>query len=481
MTPAAPLLFALALGPAPAEPPRGVVLVMADDMGFGQTGYPNPVTGRPHPALETPHLDAMAAAGLRLTGFRSAGFTCSPTRASVLTGRTPDRTGVRDHGFPLNPNEVTLPQLLNAAGYRTAHFGKWHLNGLRGPGVPILADDPLSPGRFGYDTWLGVTNFFDRDPLLSREGTFEPFAGDSSEIIVAEAVDFIGERAAAGERFFVTVWYGSPHSPFVASEEDLAPFADLPEQSAKHYAELRALDRSLGTLRAGLREAGVAGETLVWFCSDNGGLPRLTPPSTGGLRGHKGTIYGGGLRVPAVVEWPGVIEPGRVSDAVTVTSDILPTVCAAANVDPPARPLDGVNLLPLFTGEAPDRERPGPLGFRQRDRAAWLDGSLKLLTQDRTAAAKNPGRWELYDLAADPAESRDLSAARPGVVSRMAAEFDDWSASVDAGAAGADYGSDPISAPMKPRQWAESPAYAPFLDDWRDRPEYRATIRRSRN
>ncbi|QDT16421.1 sulfatase family protein [Alienimonas californiensis] len=485
MSPAALLAAAWVLGanpPAPdaasVQPPRGVVLVMADDLGFAQVGYPIGLRDEPHPVLQTPHLNAMAANGLRLDGFRSAAFTCSPTRASVLTGRTNDRTGVLEHGYPLNPNEITLAQLLRDAGYATGHFGKWHLDGFRGPGVPILEDDPLSPGNFGFETWLSVTNFFDHDPLMSRGGAIEQFAGDSSEVIVAEALTFIRQRAAAEEPFFAVVWYGSPHSPFVASDEDAAPFADLEKSSQNHHAEIAAMDRSVGALRAGLREAGFAENTLLWFCSDNGGLPRIEPSPVAPLRGNKGTIYEGGLRVPAIVEWPAAIEPGRVSEALTVTSDILPTVCAAVGVAPPERPLDGVNLLPLLSGAAPEWQRPSPLGFRQMGSVAWVDGDWKLLASRRNQPANRGRRWELYDLANDPTESRDLAAERPADVSRLAEAFERWSAEVDASAAGRDYGPDAIPATAEPRQWAASPEYAPFLDEWRSRPEYRGTIER---
>ncbi|MFH5804628.1 sulfatase [Alienimonas sp. DA493] len=463
---------------APVEPPRGVVLVMADDLGFAQVGYPIGPRDQPHPVLETPHLNAMAAHGLRLDGFRSAAFTCSPTRASVLTGRTNDRTGVQEHGYPLNPNEITLAQLLRDAGYATGHFGKWHLNGLRGPGVPILKDDPLGPGPFGFDTWVSVTNFFDRDPLMSRGGKFEQFSGDSSEIIVEEALTFIREKAAADEPFFAVVWYGSPHSPFEASEEDAASFADLEKGSRNHHGEIAAMDRSVGALRAGLREAGVAEDTLLWFCSDNGGLPRIEPSTVAPLRGNKGTIYEGGLRVPAIVEWPAAIEPGRVSDALTVTSDILPTVCSAAGVAPPDRPLDGVNLLPLLTGAAPHWERPNPLGFRQRGSVAWVDGDLKLLASRRNRPADRDRRWELYDLATDPGEERNLAAERPAEVARLADAFEEWFAAVDASAAGADYGPDAVPARTKDRHWPALPEYAPYLAEWRTRPEYRPYIER---
>ena len=137
-----------------------IVLVMADDMGWGETGYNG------HPVLKTPHLDAMAAGGLRFDRFYAGAPVCSPTRATVLTGRSNDRTGVQDHGVPLRRQEKTLAQALRAAGYTTAHFGKWHLDGYRGPGAPVLTSDELHPGVFGFDEWLSTTNYFDRNPIL---------------------------------------------------------------------------------------------------------------------------------------------------------------------------------------------------------------------------------------------------------------------------------------------------------------------------
>ncbi len=196
-----------------AEQPN-VILVMADDMGWGQTGYYD------HPVLKTPNLDDMAANGLRFDRFYAGAPNCSPTRATVMTGRTNDRTGVLNHGVPLRPQEKTIAQALKNAGYATGHFGKWHLNGMRGAGAPIFADDIRNPGEFGFGTWLSVTNFFDRDPIMSRQGEFEEFEGDSSEIVVDEALKFIREQTKTETPFFTVIWYGTPHSPFVASEED---------------------------------------------------------------------------------------------------------------------------------------------------------------------------------------------------------------------------------------------------------------------
>ena len=491
MLPAVLLAAALAAPPAssPAagsvadsvEPPRGVVLVMADDLGFAQVGYPIGPRDEPHPILKTPHLVEMAANGLRLDGFRAAAFNCSPTRASVLTGRTNDRTGVTNHGVPLNSNEITVAQLLRDAGYATGHFGKWHLNGLRGPGAPIFADDPLNPGRLGFDRWLSVTNFFDRDPLMSRQGEFEAFTGESSDIIVDEALAFIREKGEANEPFLAVVWYGSPHDPFVASEEDADPFDELSATNRDHHAEIAAMDRSVGTLRAGLRDAGLAEDTLVWFCSDNGGLGQIEPSAVAPLRGDKGTIYEGGYRVPAIVEWPSHIEPGHVSEALTVTSDILPTLCAAVGVDTPDRPLDGVNLLPLLTGARPDWERPGPLGFRQLGQGAWIDGDLKLVARGGRGSNRRGNAWELYDLSVDPTESQDLAAERPADVERLKTAYQAWSGEVSASAAGEDYGPNALPpAKTKAVHWKNAPEYAPFLDEWKSRPAYRGYIRSNR-
>ena len=247
--------------PALAERPN-IILVMADDMGWGQTGYYN------HPVLKTPILDAMAARGLRFDRFYAGAPNCSPTRATVMTGRTNDRTGVLNHGVPLRPQEKTIAQALQHAGYATAHFGKWHLNGMRGPGAPIFADDIRNPGRFGFGTWLSVTNFFDMNPIMSRQGEFEEFLGDSSEIIVAEALKFIELQSQTTDPFFTVIWYGTPHSPFVASDDDRAGFTNLKESSSHHYGELVAMDRSIGALRKGIRDLGIADNTLFWFCSD---------------------------------------------------------------------------------------------------------------------------------------------------------------------------------------------------------------------
>lgn len=450
---------------ATADRPH-IVLVMADDQGWGQTGYYH------HPVLKTPNLDAMAEAGLRLDRFYAGAPVCSPTRASVLTGRANDRTGVESHGYGLRRQEITIAQILRDAGYVTGHFGKWHLNALRGPGVPILKTDDHNPGEFGFDEWLSVTNFFDRDPILSRRGEFEEFQGDSSEIVVAQALAFIEQQAAKDQPSFTVIWYGTPHSPFKASQEDMAPFADLDEQSRNHYGELVAMDRSIGTLRSGLRKLKIADHTLLWFCSDNGGLPKIKPETTGGLRGNKGTIYEGGLRVPAIIEWPAMISTARVSRYPASVLDILPTLLeiTASGHPAPKRPLDGISLVPLFQQELNRREKPIP--FRHIGRAALVNNNIKLLTNDLSK-----GKFELYDLEADPAETKDLSNQRPDLFRRMRKELLAWSESVDASFAGEDYPEGRVDpGEPKPRFWTDVEDYEPYFAAWRTRWEYRSRL-----
>lgn len=448
-----------------------IVLVMADDQGWGQTGYYN------HPVLKTPHLDAMAASGLRLDRFYAGAPVCSPTRASVLTGRANDRTGVESHGYGLRRQEITIAKMLGDAGYVTGHFGKWHLNALRGPGVPILKSDDHNPGEFGFAEWLSVTNFFDRDPILSRRGEFEEFQGDSSEIVVDQALDFIGQQAAGDQPSFTVIWYGTPHSPFKASERDMKPFGNLDEQSRHHYGELVAMDRSIGALRAGLRELQIADNTLVWFCSDNGGLPKIKPDTTGGLRGNKGTIYEGGLRVPAIIEWPAVIATARVSRCPASVLDIVPTLLEITGVDHPApkRPLDGISLMPLLRQQLTARNKPIP--FRHIGRAALVDNQMKLLTNKLSS-----GKFELYDLEADPAETNDLSQQRPELFRRMRRQLLEWSESVDASFAGKDYPGGKVDpSEPEPRFWTDVEAYRPYFDDWRQRWEYRSRLNKRKN
>ncbi len=433
-----------------------IIFLMADDMGWGQTGYYN------HPILKTPNLDAMAANGLRFDRFYAGNPVCSPTRATVLTGRTNDRAGVLSHGYALRLQEKTVAQALQKAGYATGHFGKWHLNGYKGPGAPVLADDPRSPEDFGFDEYVSATNFIDMDPWLGRNGVPEQFEGDSSEVVIAEALKFAEKQHAAGKPFFAVVWFGTPHSPFKALNADKAPFAGLDDLSAHHHGELAAMDRGIGALRQKLRDLGIADNTMIVFNSDNGGLPEIKPNTTGGLRGFKASVYEGGLRVPGIIEWPAVIAP-RVTSHPACTMDLFPTVAEIAGLpeDSFIQPLDGVSLKPLFTGETGPRAKPIP--FRYGAKAALIDNNVKILTNDLAQ-----GRFELYDLEADPQETHNLSADKPELFEKMKKALLAADESIEASFAGQDYPEGVVSPPdPESTFWHEASRYQPWLDQWK--------------
>ena len=434
---------------AAAERPN-VILVMADDQGWGDTGY----NGHPH--LKTPNLDAMAAAGLRLNRFYTAHFNCSPTRASIMTGRHPHRMGTFAPGRPIRAEELTVARVLQESGYATGHFGKWHLNGKNGnrdtktiPGRAVLAADPLSPGKLGFDEWVSADNFFDLDPVLGRNGVPEKFQGDGSDVTMGEALKFIRRQATGGKPFLAVIWFGNPHVPHEALPEDRRQYAELSEDLQNYYGEITGIDRNVGRLRAALRELKVAENTLLCYCSDNGGA--AGPRSTGNLRGSKGTLWEGGLRVPGLIEWPSQIREPAVSDLPCSTLDLYPTILAAtgAVAKDQIEPLDGVSLLPLLEGQMEARGKAIPfVSMINTDgsHAALLDWPWKLHTDPRAGNGKkkqaDAGVTEpvmLFDVQADPRETTNLAPAEPERVAKMVAALSEWKRSVKRSLAGGDY------------------------------------------
>jgi len=374
-------LFVLPLvGLLAAEPPRpNIILLMGDDHGWEEVGYNG------HPYVKTPFLDEMAATGLRLDNFY-AQPVCSPTRGNVLTGRHPNRYGTFTPGRSLRPEEITVAQLLRDAGYATGHFGKWHVG-------PVKKASPTSPGAMGFDESLSHDNFFEMDPVLSRNGgPPKTFYGESSEIIVDETIRYIEKQRQAGTPFFTVIWFGSPHEPYSGLKTDLALYRDLPQSYAdktvsltsnetglrtkrplrdvliERYAEITAMDRSIGKLRNALKTLGLRDNTLLWYCGDNGMPPSGRRDSR--FRGQKGKLYENGIRVPGLIEWPAGIPAPRSSTVNAVTSDILPTLCALAGADTPDVPLDGIDLVPLLNGTMNKRGEPIEFWYFRSDREA---------------------------------------------------------------------------------------------------------------
>ena len=455
----------LAAGP---PRPRHIILVMADDQGWGQTGYNG------HPDLKTPHMDAMAKAGLRMNRFYAGGPTCSPTRAAVLTGRTHVRTGVLEHGYALRRSErYHLAAVARSAGYQTGHFGKWHLNGIRGPGIPIKSDDRFGPDDFGFDRWYSVTNFFDRDPWMSDQGKMVRARGDSSDVAVAAAMQFLRRCESAGQPSLSLIWFGSPHSPFIAAPEDRSDFAAMDDASANHHGEIVAMDRGLGTVRSTLDKLGITDQTLLWYCSDNGGLPKIQPSTVAGLRGHKGTLYEGGIRVPGIIQWPGVVAP-NVTETPATALDILPTICellidASKPIDAPEKwPLDGLSLVSWFDG--PPDARDHPIVFRFRKQSALVDDRYKLI---RTDAPDQ--RDQLYDLIDDPNETDNLVDRMPLVHQRIAGALTTRLESIRLSRHGGDYPDGTVDPDHpEPTSWYESKLYRDRIEAYREHPAIEA-------
>ena len=480
-----PILILLAGCAENQKDQPNVILVMADDMGWAQTGYYG------HPILKTPHLDAMAENGLRMDRFYAGAPSCTPTRASVMTGRTNDRTGAFRVGSYINKQEKMLSTAFKDAGYITAHFGKWHLN-MDSPDLdhPLPKSDPHNPGELGFDYWLSHTTGFDRSFDLSRNGVLEKFEGDGSEIIVEEAVRFITDELERGKPFFIVIWYSAPHGPWDASEEDIKPILGKVDRTSAHaHGEIVAIDRSIGNLRTSLRELGIADNTLVWFTSDNGGSPNLDvrvwpskdpfggaggqgmemeypsncsneidfnltstearelhgcirgmdPDSTGYLRGFKKDFYEGGLRVPTVIEWPAGIEP-RVTNFPSSTYDMFPTLIDVAGLSPDSINVvhDGISIIELFDYELPKREVP--IGFRANGGLMWLDNDWKLVRNvDYDGKKFVTTDYELYNVIGDPTESNNLIEMYPEIAAKMIEQQSKWSLSVSKSAFGADY------------------------------------------
>ena len=406
-------LVAPAAVAADARP--NIVLFLADDLGYGELGcYGNK-------AAVTPNLDRFAAEGLKLNDCHSACPVCSPSRAALLTGRHPYRTGVytwipEDSPIHLRTCEITLPKLLRDSGYDTCHVGKWHLNGkFNDPEQP-------QPNDHGYAWWLGTQNnaapshAFPKN--FVRNGAAVGKAGDYSAPFVAqEAVSWLKTKHDPRKPFFLAVWTHEPHYPIASAERYEKLHAGVADPVERTYrANVTQLDDACGLILEALDDLGVADETLVFFTSDNGpegdGVKGPGRGLTGGLRERKRSVYEGGHRVPGLIRWPGRIQPGTESDLVIVGSDFFPTVLAAVGLEPPAgRTLDGVNLLPAISGASIDR--PEPLYWRWGGFVAYREGAWKLVT---TEAFEKP---ELYDLATDRAEEHDLAEREPGQLAGM--------------------------------------------------------------
>ena len=395
------LVLLLAAAASVAQPPN-VVLILADDLGYGDIGA---FGSR---LIETPHIDSLARDGIRMTDFYASGNVCSPSRAGLLTGRYAVRDGMAagtvtvgdTHGLP--PGTPTLAEVLQRRGYRTALIGKWHLGHHTGA---------QRPNARGFDLFYGLLHPNDEEQPLYRNAAALPEPLVQSELtrrFTGEAVQFIDRNAH--RPFFLYLAHTAPHIPLAASPE----FAG--SSRAGTYGDVvQELDSSVGAVLDALARNGVADNTAVVFTSDNGPFPE---GGTGGLRGGKGTAWEGGFRVPFVARWPGRIPEGRTTGAMAMNIDLFPTVVALARMPPPlGRKLDGRNILPLLTGAA--NESPHEvLYYFNHDRIAGLrtqDWKILVRADYRNIERWLPGRdiRLLFDMRTDPTERYSLAEHRP--------------------------------------------------------------------
>ncbi len=419
---------------------------MTDDQGYGDLGFHG------NPQVKTPRLDALARESVRFRSFYVSPV-CSPTRASLMTGRYAYRTGVVDTfrgRSMMHTDEVTLAEMLGASGYRTGIFGKWHL-GDNAPLRPIDQgfDEALvhRGGGIGQASDTPGTSYF--DPILIHNGKEEKARGYCSDVFANAAIRFI--EAEASRPFFAYLAFNAPHEPLLVPESDLKPYLDLVpyrgdpgighplpaklpvEDTAKTYAMVSNLDANVGRVLDRLDALGLARDTIVVFLTDNG---PWKPRFNAGMLDLKGSVHEGGIRVPCFVRWPGRIEGGRVVEPIAAAMDLTPTLLEACGVAKPGSvAFDGRSLWPLLKGEAvvwPDRTlyfqwHRGDVPEPRRAFAARSD-RYKLVQPkgiEPVALPRLP-HFELFDMVSDPLETADIAGTNPDVVARMLEGYDEW-------------------------------------------------------
>ncbi len=435
-----PLVLALIAPPAMADDRPNFVIMVADDLGWGDLGSYG------HPEIRTPNIDRLAAEGLRFTDAYAAAPVCSPARTGLMTGRIPSRVGIYDWIPPgsdvhLPVDETTIAELLRGAGYQTVFLGKWHLNG-------GLGTDQPQPDDHGFDYWFATTGFAMPTHLnpfnFVRNGAeMGPIEGYACQLLTDEAVLWLSELRDPDRPFLIVIGYHEPHEAIASPPELTESYpAAQNRNEAEYFANVTNLDLAVGRVMGALGELELAADTMVLFTSDNGPEMVNRHPqaqrsygSAGGLRGHKLQLWEGGIRVPFIVRWPGHVIPGSVSAAPVSGVDLLPTLCELAGVSvPETLDLDGANIAPALAGDEIDRATPlfwhdykawgGPRVVLREGRfklAAWWDGPEILRTD---SATMRPGdlelirtakliRFELFDSRPIPANGTTSPTATP--------------------------------------------------------------------
>ena len=439
-----------------------IILIMTDDQGWGDVGYNG------NTLIKTPNLDTMAKEGIQFNRFYAAAPVCSPTRASCLTGRHPFRMGITFANVGrIKKEEVTLAEALKTKGYKTGHFGKWHLGTLTNDELDANrgGKDPAHyapPWEHGFDVCFSTESKVPTwDPLVTPDekamdiGKRVPTAnfgtsfwtgpgekvndnlvGDASRIVMDRVIPFIENMTKASQPFFTVIWFHAPHLPVLTGEEYKNYYKNESEDIQHFYGTLTAMDEQIGRLRQTLKNLDLADNTMLFFTSDNGpeGKTRVarTQGSTNGLKGRKRSLYEGGIRVPGLWVWPAKIKTPQIVNFPVVTSDYYPTIIDIVDIRLPKqpKPIDGISLKPLLNQNM--TSRPKPIGFQSKKQFVWMNNQYKLYSKD--------GRiFELYDIQKDEKETQNLAPQNPAIVKQMQGDLNKWVASTRKSESGLDY------------------------------------------
>lgn len=474
------VLFLPTLASAAAQP--NVLLIITDDQGYGDLS----IHGNPH--VQTPHIDRLGTSGVRFDRFYVNSF-CAPTRAALLTGRWPLRTGC--HGVTHNreamrPAEVTLAEALRSGGYRTACIGKWH-NG---------EQYPFTPAGQGFDEVLGFNNghwnnYF--DATLLRGSLPEATRGYITDVLTDEAMRFITANQKANDKprpFFCYLSYNAPHSPYQVPDKFFDKFKarGLDDNVAAFYGMCENIDDNVGRLLGHLESIGLAQDTIVLFLTDNGGTAGVKLYNAG-MRGGKTSVHEGGSRVPLFIRWPAAGWAPHVVPHITSHIDVFPTLLDLCGVTrPEGPPIDGLSLRPLLEKEnAAWKQRTlfthNPINETNKFPGAVRTQRHRLVKEIKGAAGGSKAKaddasakpWQLYDMQTDPGQEKDIASTHPELVQQLSDQYDQWLASISASGlqrlplpvGHSEHNPVELHAPQayfdKPLQFASGPGFA---NDW---------------
>ena len=414
-----------------------VVILLADDLGYQDVGcYGGPV--------QTPAIDQLAKDGVRFTDFYSGCAVCSPSRATLLTGRHHIRTGVyswiSDEGqnSHLLLRERTIAEILKDRGYSTAHIGKWHL------GLPTKNRSKPTPSHHGFDYWFTTWN--NASPSHKNPNNFIRngeavglLEGYSCQLVADEAIDWLDNHRHPKAPFFLNIWFHEPHAPIAAPDKIVSTYGELKDKTAIYSGTIDNTDRAISRVVEKLKTMGVRENTLIIYASDNGSY---RDDRTGNLRGRKGSNWDGGIRVPGIFSWPEVIRKNRAVKEPAGLVDVLPTLCGLLHLEVPQdRAIDGSDLSPLLKGEINRFQRHQPMFWhlqKSRPMVAMRDGDFSLVAnpdyeisqsnmfqESWIPRVKNGGYkdFQLFDLNKDPGQTQNIASDNPELLKKLKAKL----------------------------------------------------------